>query len=147
MCRMGIAWTPWKATKDSSFVHLCPRKACNGELGGEGTKSEPVPLQPTCQEFPGHSFPPPSSRPYCQPLPSSTHSNLLPQGLWGAIKRNSWPGVRGGAPAGWQDATVSMYMPGDTPNSSSHSPMQSPPSEAKMDGCSPGVGGALRRLW
>lgn len=61
MCRMGLAWTPWKGTGDSSFGHLCPWKACNGELGDEGTKSEPVPLQPTCQESPGHSFllPPP----------------------------------------------------------------------------------------
>lgn len=59
MCRMGIAWTPGKGTEDSSFGHLCPWKACNGELGGEGTKSEPVPLQPTCQISPGHSFPPP----------------------------------------------------------------------------------------
>lgn len=65
-CRMGKSWIPWEDTEHSSCGHLCLWKACNSELGGngEGTKSEVVSLQPTCQVSPGHSFPRPSFHPH-----------------------------------------------------------------------------------
>ena len=57
-------------------------------------------------------------------FPAPSHSSAFPGGLLGASGRNSWPRVRGGAPAG------SAHTPGTAPNSSSHEPAGSAPGGA-----------------
>lgn len=93
--------TPWKGTerlKLSLSAHIMGLKTRVGDV----LRTHPILLSPPASPASGVPRPwlPPS--PLLSPAPS--HSSSFPRGWLGASERNSWPRIRGGAPAGRREA-------------------------------------------